>query len=186
MAWRDEQLWQGRRHGSLPPSPDLFVRPQNPPLPLTGSNKPEVGGMWTSTLGDPDGWVGFCDNELWHPAGVPLSRQSYWALTPSSDLDVVTIDSLADLKRTQARWSWHGEYQTVAVRKWGLNFEQMASQGVDGIRLTAEGQWATRLTWPSLYGWDCECTLWLRWVFVDMRAIAPAEALACLAEAPMA
>jgi hypothetical protein len=45
-----------------------------------------------------------------------------------------------------------------------LDFERMA-QDFDGMHLTDEGQWSTRLTQPSLYGWDCESTCWFRWMF---------------------
>ncbi len=45
-----------------------------------------------------------------------------------------------------------------------LDFEKLA-RDFDGIWLTAEGQWDTRMTSPNLYGWDVECVLFFRWVF---------------------
>lgn len=30
------------------------------------------------------------------------------------------------------------------------------------MHLTSEGQWRTRMSSPSLYGWDCESTLFFR------------------------
>lgn len=56
--------------------------------------------------------------------------------------------------------------QLLVTMRW-LKFSEMAKQ-FDGMHLTDNGQWATRLPpfdSPNLYGWDCESTLWFRWAF---------------------
>ena len=51
-----------------------------------------------------------------------------------------------------------------------LDWEQIARE-YDGVRMTNKRQWTTRMPRDikdmnlSLYGWDCESTLWFRDVF---------------------
>jgi len=172
IGWRDPQLWVNH-YSDEPPSPERFVAPQNPDLPIP--NKPARGtGLWTSGIDSEYGWLDWCVGEEYFPGDQPLTKASFWKLTPADGLDVIVIDTYDDLARAQARWSWRGLHQLRAAGLvyWGLNFERMAASGIDAIHLTWEGQWATRLSGPaSLYGWDMECTLWLRWCFVDVERV---------------
>ena len=58
-------------------------------------------------------------------------------------------------------WYMNGagnDFMVMDARGGVYDFEAMAKD-YDVIKLTDEGQWKTRLTNPSLYGWDCECIL---------------------------
>ena len=73
------------------------------------------------------------------------------------------VDTLADLRGLLKGYSLNrGRAEDHFFQP--LDFERMAAD-FDAVHLTDEGQWATRLTQPSLYGWDCESTCWLRWAF---------------------
>lgn len=120
------------------------------------------GGLWTSTYCSEIGsaWVQWC---LGEDFGVPGGGWRSWLLEPDPAARVLEIDSHADLHRVSASYGLPIEYPGPLS---ALDFERLAVD-YDAIHLTEAGQWATRLTHPlSLYGWDCESVLWLRWAFV--------------------
>lgn len=142
------------------------------------------GGLWTSTYDERhgSGWVQWCLDEEYS-----LPKAGLWQCTllhPSPTARVYEIDTLADLKRLLRTF---GENTLGAGLRFGYpDFEAVARE-FDAIHLTDAGQWATRYSEPSLYGWDCESTLWLRWVFASVEEIGlrtfepirePAEAVA--------
>ena len=71
------------------------------------------------------------------------------------DIDIVnfiTINSEENLSQLP----WHHFAGLIEA----INFEKLAADSVDGIYLTEQRRWATRLSFPrSLYGWDCESIL---------------------------
>lgn len=132
-------------------------------------NKPEPGtGFWTSTYdGQRSAWIEWCETEGWG-APDPPNLWHGWILRPSPEARILIIDSMTDLLYLHERFGLHsGQYLD------GFDFEVL-SQSVDGLHLTDDGQWATRLppvALPNLYGWDCESTLWFRDVFTSHEAI---------------
>ncbi len=138
-----------------------------------------TGGLWTSTWQpkwQTSGWVEWCRHEWpsWLEGRV-------WALlTPPADARIARVDTLADLRALHTRYGYLPDALARAgiSHDWyrALDFARMATDGYDGIHLTERGQWATHLSEPNLYGWDCECTLWLRWGFTRVREIAPVAA----------
>lgn len=116
-------------------------------------------GLWTSTYADESSaWVDWC---LAEDFGNPHAC-SWWVLQPDPSSRVYVIDSAADLCVLCERYPdpTMAGLGTLAF----LDFERIA-RDYDGLHLTESGQWATRHSRPSLYGWDCECTLWFRWCF---------------------
>jgi hypothetical protein len=145
---------------------DVFkpqIRPvKNDPNSL---GKPR-GGFWTSTY-DPDygsGWVRWC---VAYRYNEPL--QLHWTVLPvPKAARVATIDSRPDVAAFISR------YPRILRGRRGLDFEQLACD-YDGLRLTNEGYFRTRSrrTSPTLIGWDCESTLWFRWVFREWHEVQP-------------
>ena len=52
-----------------------------------------------------------------------------------------------------------------------MDFERLA-QDYDALQLTRDGYLRTR-SMPVLDGWDCESSLWFRWVFQDCHEVTP-------------
>ncbi len=125
------------------------------------------GGLWTSSLIEGRSeWVDWVEDEVF---GDPFSLEWY-ILYPDPTARILVIDSLADLTRI-LKTGWQKSYPTSGVR-WP-DFEAIAER-YDAMHLTSSGQWATRLTYPdSLYGWDCESTLWFHWCFTRFAPVQP-------------
>lgn len=120
-----------------------------------------VGGMWTSTWDEHTGggWVQWCVGEDFC---VPADGWRAWRLTPRPDARVYEIDTYADLDALFARFPHESPHPALD----GYPHWERIGEEFDAIHLTDAGQWATRLSHPlSLYGWDCESTLWYRWAF---------------------
>jgi hypothetical protein len=158
------QLWTDHRS---PPSRQQFNPPVNERPGAMGGIKPQ-GGLWTSTY-DPDNgsaWVQWCLSEDY---GVPRGYTwQAWLLVPRLDARILTIDTYTDLEHVVTVYGLPSA-PTLHPDSIALNFEKLAHH-YHGIHLTEAGQWATRLSQPhSLYGWDCESTLWLNWAFTEVR-----------------
>ena len=136
-------------------------------------NKPN-GGLWTSTYQretDDSDWLEWCKVE--QPDWIPETR---WLLYPKDGLRILRIDSLSDLKKALVDFRATRGPAFLSTRFFAiLDFEKL-SQEFDGMHLTRKGQAETRMTEPSLYGWDCESTLWFRWCFDRVEAIGKALA----------
>jgi len=119
-------------------------------------HKPQ-GGLWTSTANDEtvSGWYEWGKNE-----GMIAPNAVTWTLIPEPNALLVEIDSYGDLTALVAQYGGSGSYGQLVI-----DFEAMARDGYDGMHLTDRGQWATRMSKPNLYGWDCESTVWFRWAF---------------------
>lgn len=127
-------------------------------------NKP-AGGLWTSCdLGNGmSDWMRWCVYE-----GFRGPWFYVWELKVKPDARILVIDSLADLMNA---YEMYPLQNTIGFRKKVLNYEKMA-QDFDGISLTSWGQRTTRFgdfSGLDLYGWDCECTLWLNWAFESVE-----------------
>lgn len=124
------------------------------------SNKP-MGGLWTCPTATEDNWFNWCSAEM--PEWLEDTKE--YVLTPRPGTRVAVIDSLEDLKELLSLYPTEPIEGFAPLFGAALNFEAMA-RDFDGVWLTSEGQWRTRLTYPvSLYGWDLECILFFRWVF---------------------
>ena len=151
----DVQAWMTPAADPTQPCERQFV-----PISNRSFVKPK-GGMWTSTwLGEPEvsGWAQWCRSE-----SFSMGEHQTWLLTPKPNLRIANVDGMADLKALLTRYPLNrGKAEDQFFQY--LNFERMA-QDYDGMHITEEGQWDTRLTQPNLYGWDCESTCWFHWVF---------------------
>lgn len=115
------------------------------------------GGLWTSPLRDEDGgtaWSAWCTSEAFH---LEDFQRPTVVLRADPDARVYVIDSHADLVHLGIAYP----APILGSISPGVDWVT-AAEDLDAIWLTEEGQWATRHTSPSLYGWDCETVLWLR------------------------
>jgi len=130
------------------------------------------GGMWTSTLYEEDGhltngWLEWCSSGRW---GL-TEEHTLYELEPESHLQVLEIDSYADLQRVLQVYGRDDLPEPLLNSTFApLDFEALAG-GFDAIRLTEAGQRDTRMTRPGLYGWDSESVLALRWIWEDARIV---------------
>lgn len=139
------------------------------------------GGLWTSSFIGPHGsdWVQWCLSEQCFipPSGTWES----WLLYPIQDLNILTIDTYDDLKNAQKQYPLDflsTEMQQMKIEDQKrfirifqpLDFERLQLH-YHGIHLTKEGQWKTRYTHPSLYGWDCETYFWFNWYFERIKPL---------------
>lgn len=150
--------------------PQVFVHPERPTPeridPVTNARimKPE-GGLWTSSLkangdGPPTcGWIEWMNAERWFRHGEDARA---WVLQPDPDATVYRIDSPTDLQALVSEFPAESDVPRILDPK--LDYEAVA-EVYAGIWLTAQGQRLTRFSQPSLYGWDCESTLWFGWHF---------------------
>lgn len=137
--------------------------------------KPErAGGLWTSTfdIETKNQWVEFRTRESFE---VPLDgKWRGYILTPKKKARIYVIDSLSDLLRLLDKYPYN-PYKENSFIRWGVtiypDFEAI-SKDYDAIHLTQEGQWATRMTEPNLYGWDFESTLWFRDCFTHATPVS--------------
>ena len=141
-------------------SPQLFIHPSIPepgmlrPIRNREFIKPQ-GGLWTSTYNNEHGsdWIRYMYNSRYDLLQDRESSKPYYftLLYPGPQTKVLTIHTINDFN-----WLMHfypdGHFP---------DFEALTKEW-DGIHLTANGQRETVL---KLYGWDCESTLWFRWVF---------------------
>lgn len=134
------------------------------------------GGLWTSTYknGKSD-WINWCEsNNFW-----TTDNQTKWLLSVNKNARVLKIDTRDDLFSAYKKYGISllgGDFELagykIGITDLGiLDYEKIA-RDYDGVWLTQEGQWATRFSSPiSLYGWDCECTHWFRWVFDKVERV---------------
>jgi len=151
------QLWCAREKGR---KPNLDIKIRNDPH----FTKP-IGGLWTSTY-TPDeeycsDWIRWCAYEMpeW------LTGECY-VLYPRKDARIYTIDSYSDLERLFRKYGIR-VVDTFAVLDW-----ERIAKDYDAVHLTHKGMMETHLSRPlSLYGWDCESTVWFRNVFEKVEPL---------------
>ena len=112
-----------------------------------------TGGLWASPVDASYGWRDWCEQESF---GDLSTSFRVWFTG-----NILVIDCYEDLRKLP----WQ-----ETVGRSIPDYEQIAQSGVDAIHLTERGQWATRLSAPSLYGWDCECVL-----IINPAGIRPEE-----------
>jgi hypothetical protein len=168
---------QGKREAQIVPSAPLqpqlrvddrsVVEPSVRPVrnDAKSLNKPR-GGFWTSTYYPDYGsaWVRYC---VAYRYNGPF--ELHWSVSSvAGSARVAAIDSAEDLAELISR------YPRIAGRRRGLDFERVSLE-YDGLHLTHQGYLKTRSRrhGPTLIGWDCESTLWFRWVFTDWHTVQP-------------
>lgn len=122
-------------------------------------NKP-IGGLWASSYTPNNKYVSEWHNFLVKEMGKNPSFGTVFKL--KKDAKVYQIHTLEDLIKLPFKKStWREE----------LDFEKIQIL-YDGIYLSNEGQWNTRLTQPyNLYGWDVESLLILNYDCIDEKTI---------------
>lgn len=130
------------------------------------------GGLWTSTYNKLFGseWLEWCkDNDFY-----TSEKMNGFILKPSKNARIYTIDTYQDLASLMEKYEEKMPGLPDGVELFSIrypNFE-LLSKDYDAIHLTDKGQWETRMSHPySLYGWDCECTLWLNWSFDEVKEV---------------
>lgn len=142
-------------------------------------SKPEYNtGFWTSTYDEKIGsdWIQWCIHDSgWIP------RDGKWKgflLQANKNARILHVDCFDDLKKICEKYMIPNEFGGLRLSGLtSIDFVKMAND-YDGMHLTRKGQWETRFSIPSLYGWDCESTVWFRDVFdrvtrveIDMESI---------------
>lgn len=139
------------------------------------TTKPRIGGIWTSTY-LPDhtsAWFSICERI---PYKVAPKEASWYLLHPKPNLRVLEIDSFGDCIDLYKNYSRPNIDFPEEKRMSMLDFE-LLQHDFDGVHLTFEGELATRNSeiFPNMAEWDCESTLWFRWVFNRIEKINPLQ-----------
>ena len=158
-------------------NPQLFIHHNEPqesllkPIINGYTNKPRCGGLWTSTYSPQNSseWIAIC--EMIHYKIPPLDN-NWYLLYPEENARILEIDSFADCIDLYKNYSKpnvdfpHDEFFST------LNFESMQLD-FDGLHLTYNGEKETRnaALFPNMVDWDCESTLWFRWMFYHWEPI---------------
>jgi hypothetical protein len=123
-----------------------------------------VGGLWTSTWdGEESEWVDWCRREEF---GDVDSRE-WWLLTPSPTARILTIETRYNLMQAVKMFappagSYPEWYSGLGAAV--LDFTAVAKK-FDAVHLTSRGAIDLHFGTPNLNSWDCESTVWFRWVF---------------------
>ena len=133
------------------------------------TNKPD-GGLWTSTFTPNDyycsDWLAWCATCA--PEWSPKSEDQCWVLIPSKSARVVEINSERDYLNLMRNFAYYNEI----IAKYTIDWEKLA-KFYDAVHLTDNGlievgKAEFEFAYPQLQGlngWDCESTIWFRWVF---------------------
>lgn len=148
--------------------------------------KPAQGtGLWTSTwrkrTRDSD-WIEWCRSEEFGN----VEEQSWFLLTPAKDAKLCVISSYYELAALIQRFPLMYPSLYPASRFTqeklqmaglpmdhftGIDFEGLAYE-YDGLHLTEEAAGSLHLSYPlDMNSWDCESTVWFRWVFTAVERI---------------
>lgn len=161
--------------------PQLFIHSSEPCEHLLAPvrneelrNKPGCGGLWTSTYKKrKSAWVEWCQ----YNQEDFLAECNWYLLKPKNGLRICTIDTKEDFYNFCRKYFLDTIFYRSFAASIGfipsspnIDFEK-SSNDFDAIHLTAKGQSETHMSRPSLYGWDCESTLWFRWCFTDVKLI---------------
>jgi hypothetical protein len=116
--------------------------------------KPQ-GGLWTAPIGGcGTAWTDWCVSESYGTPDAPITL-----VVPDPAAVVYVVDTIDDLRALEGAYYQPGP---GGFSTWPqLSWKRMAAD-LDAVWLTDAGQWATRFSTPSLYGWDCETVFWLQ------------------------
>lgn len=148
-------------------------------VPVQGSrhSKPAKGGFWTSTYhpGYVSDWVRSLDKHhlssraLQVPARIAADEEmltpfSYWLLEVEPSARVYDVNQFSDLAALLSRYPMPEAWRRQEPWELTLDWQALA-EDYDGLHLTVTGIHDDELISGWLYGWDCESTVWFRWVF---------------------
>lgn len=151
--------------GDVAPNPNEFDLVSNGERRFHPKPK---GGMWLCPATSGHRWKHWCASEQFHTDVY----QQEWTLKVKEGTRFLVIDTHADLVELLAEYGKETQLDPyIRLSEWSIDFERIA-QDYDGIWLTENGQWATRLSEPNLYGWDLESILVFRWVFEEVEGEA--------------
>lgn len=157
--------------------PDEFQPVRNDAMTIMRKKPAQGTGLWTSTyVHQRSAWVDWC---IGHDFSDPYAQ--YWlVLTPDPAARIYTIDTRADLMTLLQRYPFvHPSSQhffmpgPLQYYFLGIDFERM-SQDYDALHLTSRGNIAD--VELILSSWDCESTVWFRWMFTALKDVTPAQA----------
>lgn len=112
-----------------------------------------MGGLWGSPVGEPGTWEEWCRSESFH---MDLLAE-FFDFKLREGARVALIDRLWDLQALMDRYAQPIDPTWMYPKRY-LDFEKIKADW-DAIELTSDGQWATRISEPDLYGWDCASIL---------------------------
>ena len=116
------------------------------------------GGLWGSPLREDGntGWSEWCRDEKFHVDRL----EKFFDFSLREDSRITVVHTLHDLKILVRKYTRPIE-DPIFPSTWTTRYLDfvLMSQDFDAIELTESGQWETRLSTPSLYGWDCESVL---------------------------
>jgi hypothetical protein len=126
-------------------------------------NKP-IGGLWTSTYDPAIGsdWVRYLKTYR------DASALDGYLIEMDPRARVYTIDTASDLERLMEAYPYDPDHvadlpREIRMLMRSFDFTKLR-QDFDAVHLTKVGERQTRYGRPyRLDGWDCECTLWLKW-----------------------
>ena len=133
-----------------------------PVVNCTYRAKPEKGGVWTSTF-TPNAeycseWIEWCCSEGPHDW---IDCDRCVVLSANKEVNVYAINTYKDAEKLYASYGLPETEVSRSLFDWTA-----ISKDYDGVMLTQLGQICTRFSRPiSLYGWDCESSIWFRNVF---------------------
>jgi hypothetical protein len=162
----DKQIFIGRDKGHIT---DLLkpISNRRSTIWRPGFNLKPTGGFWTSTYDKKDvsDWARWC---LWDmPEWV--DGHDIFLLTPKPDVKLFIINSHADAIRLVKKYPFKQNKKDIMGNHFLNPDWEKIKEDYDGVRLTHKGQVETRMVMEySMYGWDCESTLWFRHVFNDI------------------
>lgn len=136
------------------------------PIQGWGEYQPKPGGgIWTSSLNSEgeSGWIDWCRCEDYGD----IDRSSWWQLMvapENADAKLLVIRHMGDVYNICMRYgpqegSWYPDT--------GIDWMAVQRDGYAGVHLTEEGFWSCRMDSMMVYPWDCESTVWFRWVFSE-------------------
>jgi hypothetical protein len=116
------------------------------------ATKPE-GGLWASPLGAEYGWKAWCESNEFHVERLENSFQ--FTLAENANILIIrSADQLHDLPQAKQDFDM-GKNTWVC-----LDFEKLATDGVDAILVDISGDVTDDIKMEGLYwklyGWDCD------------------------------
>ena len=104
-------------------------------------------GLWISWN---NGWEDWCSSE--QPDWIGVGHNCF-SVSLRRDLKLWLIDSMDDFMSV---WSQFTDKPPIFSLPLNMFWFWLKERGYDGVALTNEGQWATRMN-TFMYGWDCQC-----------------------------
>lgn len=149
--------------GESRPEKELFN-----PVYENGQLNKAGGGLWTSTYNENYGsdWLQWCTVESWGFGNDGIFP--CWTLEVDPKAKILIIQNVEQLA-----WFYklYGKKLTYDLDLMKLDFVEISKE-YDAVHLTKIGERLTRHSRPyDLYGWDCESTFWLNWVFTEVKAL---------------